>query len=281
MNNLNSCKNIMINFISKYKILSIFIIISILLIFNSILESYYTEKKEKTLAINNMINSAESKISMKCENYFGNKIKEPTPDSNDAYKLIKEIVEDEKKELGQCISEELNLEELSNYNKLQRIYDYLMVNTRYKKDSDNSYKYPSNFLHVNNYKTHAPVGDCEDVAITIAFILNNTEIDFPFYILETDDLRSNTKKIKNPRTGHIVIGFNKKDFNAKKLLKNKVKYHIDENSNEEYFLMELAREEDDMDRGKYKVGKYKIGFKSSLKNYKTTDDWNIVINEWK
>jgi hypothetical protein len=279
MKNLDSYKKY-INLRSK--IIIVLIMIGILIVFYVLINNKYDpEKKEKTLAINKMINSAENKISQKCDNYFDNKTKELTPDSKDAYKLIKKIVEDENKELGQCISDELNLDELSNYDKLQRIYDYLMVNTRYKKDNDDSYKYPSNFLHVNNYKTHAPVGDCEDAAITIAFILNNTEIDFPFYILETDDLRSNDKKIKNQRTGHIVIGFNKKDFDAEKLLKNKVKYYIDENSNEEYFLMELAREEDDMYKGKYKVGKYKIGFISSLKNYKTTDDWNIVINEWK
>jgi len=238
------------------------------------------ESIEKTSDINKMINTAENIISKKCENYFNNKIKEPKPDSNDAYKLIKEIVEDENKELGQCISEELNLDELSNYDKLQRIYDYLIVNTRYKKDSDNSYKYPSNFLHVNNYKTQFPVGDCEDAAITIAFILNNTKIDFPFYILETDDLRSDDEKTKNSRIGHIVIGFNKKDFDTKKLLNNNVKYFMHKNTNEEYFLMELARVKDDKYIDTYKVGKFKIGSISSLKDYKITDKWNIIVNKW-
>lgn len=291
MSNLDSYKkyiNLMLSFISKLikpiskKIIVVLILISVPLIFYALLKNHYnTEKKEKTLAINNMINSAENIISLKCENYLENKYKALTPETNNAYRHIKEIVEDENKELGQCISEELNLEELSNYDKLQRIYDYLMVNTRYKEDRDDSYKYPANFLHINNYKTHFPSGDCEDAAITIAFILNNTEIDFPFYVLETEDLRTNAGKIKNSRIGHIVIGFNKKDFDAKKLSNNNVKYFIGKNTNEEYFLMELAREKDDNYIDTYEVGKFKIGSISSLKDYNTTNDWDIVINKWK
>lgn len=291
MSNLDSYKkyiNLMLSFISNLikpiskKIIVVLILISVSLIFNALLKNHYnTEKKEKTLAINNMINSAENIISLKCGNYLENKYKAPTPETNNAYKHIKEIVENENKELGQCISEELNLDELSNYDKLQRIYDYLMVNTRYKEDRGDSYKYPANFLHVNNYKTHLPDGDCEDAAITIAFILNNTEIDFPFYVLETEDLRTNAEKIKNSRIGHIVVGFNKKDFDDKKLSDNYVRYFIDKNTNEKYFLMELAREKDDNYIDTYKVGKFKIGSISSLKDYNTTNDWNIVINKWK